>query len=192
MKRVLMLLLVFITCGATLVMADDKKKKTSAKTAEAAIDDSTEVHWVTLDELQVRMKKEPRKVFMDVYTDWCGWCKKMEATTFKNKDLVRYMNHNFYAVRLNAEQRDSIRFVGKTYGFVPDYKANMFAVELLRGQMSYPTSIIMEENYQNPQPIPGYQTVNTMEMILKFFAENAYKSKSWDDFQKDFKSSWMM
>src|SRR5580698_4599715 len=153
MKRVLLLALgIFMIIG--LVMA---KKRTPPPAPQPA----EEIHWITsIDELQAKMQQNPKKVYMDVYTDWCGWCKKMEATTFQNPDLITYMNNNFYAVRLNAERKDTIRFQGKEYYFNPQFKANTFAVELMKGQMSYPTSILMMENFQNPMPVPGYMDVN--------------------------------
>ena len=148
------------------------------------------IHWISLDELQMKMKQQPKKVYMDMYTDWCGWCKRMEATTFSNPDVINYMNSNFYCVRFNAERQDTFRFMGTQYYFDPSKRANTLAFNLMGGKLSYPTSIIMEERYQNPQPIPGYLKVSDMELILKFFGENAYKTTQFPDYQKSFKGVW--
>jgi uncharacterized protein YyaL (SSP411 family) len=48
-------------------------------------------------------KKEPKKIFMDVYANWCGPCKLLEKRTFSNEDLIAYVNENFYAVKFNGE-----------------------------------------------------------------------------------------
>ena len=101
-----------------------------------------EIQWLSFDELQVAMKKNPKKVFMDVYTDWCGWCKKMEKSTFTNPDVIKYINEHYYAIRFNAEQKEPIRFMGKTYELKPGSNTNELAIELLHGQMSYPTTVI--------------------------------------------------
>lgn len=170
-------------------MAQQTPEKTQGKTAQKAA--NTNIQWLNLDELQTAMKKSPKKVWIDVYTDWCGWCKRMDATTFKHPSVVDYMNQHFYAVKLNAEQKDSILFLGKAYGFVPEYRANMFAIELLQGRMSYPSNVFMEENFQNAQIIPGYQSVQQMEMVLKYLAENIYKSKKFDEYRDAFKPTWM-
>jgi thioredoxin-related protein len=156
----------------------------------AAQDDSTEIHWISIDEVQAKMREQPRKVYMDMYTDWCGWCKKMEATTFQNPNVIKYMNQKYYCVKFNAERKDTIRFMGKYYYFDPNVKANNLASELMHGQMSYPTSILMEERFQNASPVPGYQDVKTMEMILKYFGENIYKTQKWEDYSKDFIQYW--
>lgn len=188
MKRIILLVVAFLSLTPA-VMAGDKNKK-AKKTAQAAEADTTEIHWLSLDDVQVAMKKEPKKVWFDIYTDWCGWCKVMDKKTFSNKDVIRYMNKNFYAVRLNAEQKDTIRFMGKSYGFVPQYRANMFAVELLKGQMSYPTGVVLEPNFQNPIAIPGYQDVTSMEKILKYIGEDIYKTKKFPEYEKEFTPTW--
>jgi thioredoxin-related protein len=182
MKRFALLILAVLILPMTM-KAGDKSKKEDA-------DDNTEIHWLSLDDLQVKMKEHPKLVYMDIYTDWCGWCKRMEATTFHNPQVIKYMNDNFYCVRLNAERKDTIRFVGKTYYYEPQYRANTLAVDLMRGQMSYPTSVIMEDHFQSATPIPGYQDVPTMEMIVKYFGEHIYKTQHFDEYQKTFKSTW--
>jgi len=182
MKRIL-LFAVAILFISPLVIA---KKK-----GPAAPKPTEEIHWITsIDELQAKMQKNPKKVYMDVFTGWCGWCKKMEATTFQNPDVIKYMNANFYAVRFDAERQDVINFQGKEYHYEPQYKANTFAVELMHGSMSYPTSVFMLENFQSPTPVPGYMDVNQLEYILSYFGDNAYRHVKWEDYQKTYHPSW--
>lgn len=191
MKRVLLLSLALIAFSPAMMAGDKKKKAETVEAKEAPKkENDKEIHWLTLDEAQVKMKESPRKVYMDLYTDWCGWCKVMDRKTFTNPDVIKYMNEKYYSIKFNAEQREDIRFLGKMYGFKPEYKANELAVELMHGQMSYPTSILMEENFMNPQPIPGYQDINNMEMITKFFGDNLYKKQKWEDYSKQFKATW--
>ena len=153
--------------------------------------ESAEIHWITsIDELQAKMQAHPKKVYMDIYTGWCGWCKKMDASTFSNPNVIKYMNANFYAVKFDAERQDVIHFQGKEYKYEPQYKANTFAVELMKGQMGYPTGIVMMENFQNPTPLSGYLTVPQLETVLTFFGDNACKHQAWDAYQKTYKPSW--
>jgi uncharacterized protein YyaL (SSP411 family) len=148
------------------------------------------IHWISIKEAEQKMREHPKKVYVDIYTAWCGWCKRMEATTFTNPALVKYMNNNYYCVRFDAETHESFQFMGKEYHYEAQYKANTFAVELMKGQMGYPTSIFMLENFQNPQPIPGYHPVKEMEMFLLFFGDNIYRHQALSDYQKTFVSSW--
>ncbi len=152
---------------------------------------ANEIHWITsIDELQAKMQQNPKKVYFDIYTGWCGWCKKMDQTTFSNPALIKYMNTNFYAVKLDAERQDVIHFQGKEYHFEAQYKANTFAVELMKGSMSYPTAVIMMENFQNPQVQAGYMDVNQLETILTYFGDNAYRHQNGADYQKTYKPRW--
>ena len=190
MKRILLVALAILALSPALMAGDKKKKKKDEAKITAVADDTTAINWLTIDEVQVAMKKQPKKVYMDVYTDWCGWCKVMDRKTFSNKDVIKYMNKHFYAVKFNAERQDSIRFLGKWYGFQPENRANALAVELMGGRMSYPTSVILEENFQRPAPIPGYLNVPTMEKILKYIAENINRTTQYPDYEKTFTPSW--
>ena len=129
-------------------------------------------------------KNEPRKVFVDVYTDWCGWCKKMDATTFKDPKIAKQLNANFYAVKLDGEGIENIVFKDKEYKFVPQGRKGYheLAATLMNGKMSYPTTVYLDENLNLIQPLPGYLTVDKLEPILIFLGEDHYKNKSWEDF----------
>ena len=104
--------------------------------------------------------------------------------------LVQYVNNNFYAFKFDAERQDVVHFQGKDYEFLPQYKANALAIELLKGSMSYPTTVFMLENFQSPTPIPGYRDVKEMEMFLTYFGDNAYRHRPYDDYSKTYKPTW--
>lgn len=177
------LILSFLIASSTFA-AEGKKKKSKESVADSVI------HWMNITEVEAALKKKPKRVFVDVYTHWCGWCKVMDKKTFSNKELAQYMNENFYALKLDAEQKDTINFKGKKFGFVPSQRSNQLAVELLQGRMSYPTTVILDENFQNPIPIPGYQDVPTMEKILKYIATDTYKTVQFPEYEKTFKPTW--
>lgn len=149
-----------------------------------------EIHWLSIEEAQNQMKVLPKKVYIDIYTDWCGWCKVMEKKTFSNPSVIDYMDQNYYAVRLNAETADSLFFNGKKYGRLPDSKTNQLAAEFMQYKMSYPTSIFCDERFANPNPVPGYLDVHTIEMILKYIGTNQHKSVPFDKYQAEFKATW--
>lgn len=178
MKRIVLALCVLLV-GAQMAVAGNGDKG-----------DSDGIHWLTFQQAEQKMKEQPRKVLIDVYTGWCGWCKVMDKKTYTNPDLIKYVNDNFYAIKFDAEQKSSIEFMGKTWNYDAAHKVNALAIDLLHGRLSYPTTVIMEENFKSEEPIPGYLEVPVMESILKYFGEKAYLHQKWDDYQKSFKGSW--
>jgi thioredoxin-related protein len=147
------------------------------------------INWMTWEQVQEAQKKEPRKVVVDAYTDWCGWCKRMDATTFANPEIVKYVNQHFYAIKFNAETKEVIRFKGKEYKYVAQGMRgyNELAAEIMNGQMSYPTTIYFDETMSQVFPVPGYQDPKTFESVLNFVASNSYKTSTWEKYQAAFK-----
>lgn len=141
------------------------------------------VQWMTWDEAASRIKtdKSPKKIFIDVYTDWCGWCKKMDKDTFQNEEVADYMSKTFYMVKLDGEGKDPIEFKGKTYKFVPSGRKGYheFAAALLQGRLSYPTTVFLDEEMNMLSPVPGYQKPAPFLHIAKYFGDDIYKEKNW-------------
>ncbi len=154
------------------------------------------VKWMSIEEAVQAAQRDkaegraPKKVFIDIYTDWCGWCKKMDKDTFEHPEISAYLNANFYPVKLNAEQKEDIVFNDHTFKFVPNGRRgyHQFAASLMDGKMSYPTVVFLDENYKLMQRIPGYLQVKTFDVIIKYLGDNHYKTTEWQDFQKTYKS----
>jgi len=90
------------------------------------------INWLTLEEADSLYKIQKRPIFIDVFTDWCGWCKRMDATTFKDPNIAAYLNTNFYSVKLNAETNETITFNGKTYTNSQSAKAKQIIDDINR------------------------------------------------------------
>ena len=140
--------------------------------------DNTKIKWYSIEEVTKLNEKNPRKVFIDLYTDWCGWCKKLDQTTFVDPVIVKLLNSEFYAVKFNAESKDPISFGGKTFVNEGGKSRNphQLAVAMLQGQMSYPSAAYMDEDLQLLTAVPGYLTAKDLEPILNFFANDSYKN----------------
>lgn len=143
------------------------------------------VNWMSWAEALEKNQVEKRKIFVDVYTNWCGWCKKMEKSTFSTEHIADYINENYYPVKFNAEQKEDIIFNNKIYKYVGNFGRRGYhelAFEIMRGKMSYPTIVFIDEDLNVIQPIPGFQDVQNFEMIMTYFAENFYKAVPWKKF----------
>lgn len=141
------------------------------------------VNWLSWDEAAKLVESDatPKKIFIDIYTDWCGWCKKMDADTFQNPEVATYMAKNFYMVKLDGEGKEPIVFKGKTYKFVPSGRKGYheFAAALMQGRMSYPTTVFLDEKLNMLSPVPGYQKPEPFLNIARYFGDDIYKEKDW-------------
>lgn len=148
------------------------------------------IDWSDIDTLNMVLNNEDNKkhFFIDVYTDWCGWCKRMDATTFSDPEIVELMNKYFIPVKFDAEQQDPISFSGKEYKFVENGRRgyNELAAALMQNKMSYPTVILLNEKVQMIQPIPGYRSAEDLKPILIFIGKEIYKEKSYEEFLKTY------
>ena len=148
------------------------------------------VKWMSFEEAIEKSKTEKRKIFIDVYTDWCGWCKVMDKNTFSEAQVAKILNEKFYPVKFDAEQTADVVFNGTTFKFVPygNKGTHQLAMALLNNQMSYPTVVFLNEDFAMIQPLPGYQKPAEFHKIIQFIGEDHYKTMKWVDWQTVYKS----
>lgn len=157
------------------------------------------INWLTWEEARALSKKDaqaglkPKKVYVDVYTDWCGWCKRMDANTFGDAAVIQYMSDNFYMVKLNAERNVDIQYDDKTvmtYNSSYGRKgAHELAVKLLDGKMGYPSSVFLDEKFERIQTVSGYLEPGQFNMIASYFSGDFYLNTPWDQYEKKYTES---
>ncbi len=85
----------------------------SVVTANAWADVSWEQNYDTA--LQ-KAQKEQKLVMVDVYTDWCGWCKKLDKDAYSNKDVTAKLSRDFISVKINPEKTAANAKLAKQFG----------------------------------------------------------------------------
>lgn len=158
--------------------------------------ETPKIKWYSIEEaveLNSKSKaKDKKKFFIDVYTDWCGWCKKMDANTFTDPVIVKYINEKFWPVKFNAESSEPIKINEQTY-INPNPTAkrstHQLAIALLNKRLSYPSFVFLDQEVKLITVLPGYNTPEKLEPVLHFIAREAYKDQTFDQFKSTFKGS---
>ena len=130
-----------------------------------------EIKWMTMNEAIEAQKKDPKPIFMDVYTDWCGPCKLLDKNTFHDASIVELISKNYYAVKFNAEGNETITFKGTTYTN-PKYVAGKIGRNGIHeftsflGVQGYPTMYIFDNDGEIKTNVLGYRTAEQLKAEL--------------------------
>lgn len=183
MKKTHIILILILVSGFSWSFIFTNQSSTNA--------DNEKINWITIQELETlaqsgKWKKEKKKVFVDLYTDWCGWCKKMDAGTFTDPEVIKAMNKHYYAVKFDAESKDTIIFGNQMYKWVPTGRKGInelgSALGAVNGRIGYPTIVFLNDNLEKLQAIPGYKDANTLLPMLLYFGEGHSITTPWDSY----------
>jgi thioredoxin-related protein len=168
----------FFILSATVLVSTGFKSDHSERVADG-------IHWLTIEEAFAKRQKDPRKIMIDLYTDWCGWCKVMDRETFKNKAVVDYVNAKYYAVKLNAEQKEAIKLGDKNFKYLEQSGRGIheIALALTNNQPSFPTTVFLDDQFNMIQPLAGYLKAKEFHQVITFIGEDYYKKESFDNYK---------
>ena len=160
----------------------------------STLSSAQQIQWMSLEEAIAAQKSTPTKIFMDVYTDWCGPCKLLDKKTFQNRDVAAYISEHYYAVKFNAEGEETISYFGNTFtnpNYDPNRRGRNATHQFTQflGVRGYPTVIFVSETGDLITPLVGYQNPQQIELYLKMIKQGDYMIFSKpDDFEKYRKS----
>jgi thioredoxin-related protein len=184
MRKTIIIALAFVAALGTYAL--------TRHTASAnKVEETPLIHWYTLDEAQKLDDVAPRKIFLDISTSWCGWCKTMDANTFHNPIIAKYMNDTYYCVKFDAETRDTVVFNGQKFanrGGANTRSANDFAVAVLQGRLSYPSFAFISKDRASFTIMQGYMPPDQFEPYLHYYGEEKEKTMEYSEFLKTFKT----
>ena len=156
-----------------------------------------EINWISMETALAKQKKVPKKIMIDMYTAWCGPCRMLDKNTFSNKKLAAYVNANYYAVKFNAEGNAVVNFKDQELSN-PNYdpakakrRNSQHQLAQYFGIRSYPTILFLGENSEFLAPIPGYKTPAKLELFLRLFGEDLYKTLNSQEAFNDYKKSFV-
>lgn len=197
MKKIVFLL---AALGTMMSCGQDKTQQTKTTEKVEQTEKKTEgIQWMTMNEALAAQKKQPKKILVHFFAKWCPMCKRMEGDTYKNAEIVKYINENYYAVSFDSEGGESVDYQGKTYGN-PTYNPNaevkyggggsVNEFSRLMGIRGYPTMVLFDENAQPITHFSGYIKPREVEPYLAVIATDAYKNiaskEQWEEYIQKF------
>lgn len=147
----------------------------------------TKVQWKTVDELNILFGNKPKKILIKVYSKDCHYCHDMDEKILSDKNIANYINNNFYAIKLDAFDKSPINLRGHIYETKDGF--NPLASFLLKGNIKFPTLIFIDDKLTMIDYSEGYNSLEMIDMTLRYFGGNAYKTIPFQVFQKNFKNS---
>ncbi len=178
MKRLIFSLILFALTGLNIARGQQQKP-------------TGLVNWMSFEEMQRKARESPRPILISLYTDWCGWCKRMTLTTYSDPQIADYINTRFYPVAFNAETKDTIVYQGETYvnPSITGKGTHQLALKLSPQRLSYPTTVFMDREFQHATLVPGYLEAKAIAPILVFYKEKIYTGANINDFIAYFDST---
>ena len=153
-------------------------RKGAARAKPAA---DPQLRWRDMSAALDEAKSSGKTIMVDVYTDWCGWCKRMDRDTYAKPEVKAYLEKSFVPVRLNAESSTTVYYQGasRTYRDL----ATGFRIN------SYPTTMFLSSEGKHLASAPGYMGANDFLVVLRYFGDGHFKTQSWKEYQEDLEAA---
>jgi len=167
----------------TFVPADSKLNRDSLTKAK--------IKWLTFEEASRLQKEKPKKMFVNIYVDPIISSRIMDSIVYRNPGLAKYINTNYYPVRLNAISQDTINFMGSKFinqGKGP-FSIHQLAGAFLQKEIKFPSLFWLDEKAQLINKMSGFYGTDFLNVVFHYFGDDAFKSKPWEDYYKTFKSN---
>ena len=154
----------------------------------AAAEAQEKIKWYSIEEAVQLASENPKVLVIDVYTDWCGWCKRMDRETFSDSVIVDLMNTHFYPVKLDAEGKEDVVIGDRTFKFVDNGRRGYheIAAVVTKGRLSYPTISYVDGQGKVLEASPGYKTADQFKMYLAYYKDEAYKTSTFQEFAESY------
>ncbi|MCQ2274331.1 MAG: DUF255 domain-containing protein [Bacteroidales bacterium] len=149
------------------------------------------VSWKTIEQASKTDTRSNAKLFfVDFYTSWCGWCKKMDRETFTDPTVAKILNTYYIPVKFDAEGNSEFTWHGEKYHNSPATNgrpnSHAFAKKVLGQRMGFPSFGIFKSDQQQLTVVQGYKSANDFVIILWYFASGDNARYPFDKYQKIF------
>lgn len=140
------------------------------------------IDWISPENVMHLNKKHPKPVFMYFYAEGCISCKVMEQTSFGNREISQKINENYVPVKVNSNEVNDINFIGKTYKTTGVNQPNQFTLQFLNTNLTMPSIVIFDENYNVLARIEGFMTKEKLLPLTEYFYNKTFKKLSLQEY----------
>jgi thioredoxin-related protein len=146
------------------------------------------IDWLSFNEMMTKMESQSKKILVFITTDWAGWGKRMDQSTFSDSLIIEMVQRYFFPVKLDAEYKEDIVVRDRTYKFIPNGRRGYheLAAELLNGRMAYPYCVFLDESGNIITTLPGYKEPDELNVVLEYIRTDSYKTMTWDAYQREY------
>lgn len=178
-RTAFVLFLAAIVAGGAAVFAvavvTDPSLAAAKKITPASSQADTVVHWRDLGAALTEAKASNKIIVADVYTDWCGWCRRMDKDTYSKHDVQAYLDQSFVPVRLNAESDTKVHYAGGDYTY-----RELAAGFRITG---YPSTLFLGPDGKHLATAPGYMKAEDFLYVLRYFGDGHYKNQTFQQYE---------
>ncbi len=163
---------------------------TAISSVQAGGEGKGAIQWYSIEEGLALSEQSNKKMIIDIYTDWCGWCKKLDKVTFSHPVVAEYINENFIPVKLDGEMKETVVLQGQEFKFIPKGRKGVheLANYLMKGNPTYPSVAFLDEKKEVITVQPGFLEPADMDKLLKFIGDDYYLKTPWPMFDRNYKS----
>ena len=135
------------------------------------------VKWSPFTEGVKNATVKGKYVFVDLYTDWCGYCKQLDAVTFKATPVIAELEKHFVSIKLNAESDMPLVWKGQ--------KTTARNLSMQWRVEGFPTMIFLNPKGEIIGSFSSYAEPDLMVKLLTYISSGARERKvSFDDYVK--------
>lgn len=129
--------------------------------------------WMDLSAALDSAQVKPKKIFIELYTDWCGVCKMFDRKTLRKPRITELLQKDFYPVRFNAEQTRPVQFGDSLFQFDPTLGRGIHSLAYHLGKeaesLSYPTIVILDTDLNIIYKYASFMSVANLEEVLYLY-----------------------
>jgi len=138
------------------------------------------VEWRGWDAGLEEARRLNRPILVDVYTQWCGWCKRMDRDVYSRPDVRDYLASKFVTIKIDAEAKTPAHYEGH------DHTSRSLAA--LFRVTGYPTTLFLRPDGKHLVNVPGYVEADSFMHLLRYVGDGYLdRGVTWEDFRSEVK-----